>query len=310
MGNESQVSKVYAVIVTYNGSKYIDSCLDSLINSDTDIKIIVVDNASCDDTVYKLNNGYKSVILIQNKENMGFGQANNLGIRLALNNGADFVFLLNQDAKVRKNTISKILDIQKSNPDYGILSPIHLNSRGDRFEEYFSKFILPPYCSSNFLQDLYFEKAATVYETTFVNAAAWMISRNCLQTVGGFDPIFFHYEEDMNYSQRVLFHGFKIGFCPDSEIFHDKEPVNIESFLKETYYKRLIADFADITNKAAVSDLNKLILRLILKTPVYVFKFQFSKILENYRLLNFLSKNIKTIKESRNKNVTSGEHYL
>ena len=62
-----------------------------------------------------------------------------------------------------------------------------------------------------------------VYDLPFVNAAGWLISKECLMTVGGFDPMFFHYGEDDNYCQRVLFHEFKIGVLPNALMVHDRE---------------------------------------------------------------------------------------
>ena len=62
-----------------------------------------------------------------------------------------------------------------------------------------------------------------IYETNFVNAAAWLLPRKTLERVGGFDPIFKHYEEDDNYSNRVRYHGLKIGVCPSAKIIHDHQ---------------------------------------------------------------------------------------
>ena len=62
-----------------------------------------------------------------------------------------------------------------------------------------------------------------VYEIKFVNAAAWLISRNCIETVGGFNPLFFLYGEDNDYLTRVKYHKFKVGVYPDANIYHDRE---------------------------------------------------------------------------------------
>jgi GT2 family glycosyltransferase len=62
-----------------------------------------------------------------------------------------------------------------------------------------------------------------IYEIEFVNAAAWLISAECIRTVGFFEPLFFLYGEDNNYLQRVTYHGLKIGIAPQSRIYHDRE---------------------------------------------------------------------------------------
>src|SRR5690606_3487544 len=80
-----------------------------------------------------------------------------------------------------------------------------------------------------------------VYEIPFVNAAAWMLSRKCIENIGGFDPLFFHYGEDDNYCQRVLYHGFKIGVLPKVYVIHDREErVKDEAkIFSKTYFENI-----------------------------------------------------------------------
>jgi len=61
-----------------------------------------------------------------------------------------------------------------------------------------------------------------VYEFPFVNAAAWLVTAEALQKIGGFDPIFIHYGEDDNFCQRIRFHGLKVGVVPDAKVRHDR----------------------------------------------------------------------------------------
>src|SRR5690554_3011962 len=106
------------VIVTFNALPYIQECLDSCKGSN----IVVVDNASTDKTVTYIQTNFPHVQLFPQKQNLGFGQANNLGIRFALNNGADYVFLLNQDAYLEEGCLETLLEVHRQNPNYGILS--------------------------------------------------------------------------------------------------------------------------------------------------------------------------------------------
>ena len=96
--------KIFAIVITYNGQKWYDRCFGSLSASETPVEIVVVDNASSDDTVGFIKERFPGVHLIESKENLGFAKANNIGIRYALDNDADFVFLLNQDAWIEKDT--------------------------------------------------------------------------------------------------------------------------------------------------------------------------------------------------------------
>ena len=210
-------SKVYIIIVTFNGLQWLQKCLDSTFP----YPVIIIDNYSTDGTPQFIKTNYPEAILFEQNENLGFGKANNIGISHALKLGADFVFLLNQDAYLFPDTIEKLVTGQNANPDYGVLSPIHLNGKGDRLDRNFSHYVNynanPDFYSDFVLKNPLLD----VYGVPFVNAAGWLISKNCLETVGGFDPVFFHYGEDDNYCQRVLYHGFKIGICPNTFIRHD-----------------------------------------------------------------------------------------
>ena len=213
---------IYSIIVTYNGSEWIEKCLTSLLDSTIPIKIIVIDNMSTDDTIAIIKNKFTDCLLIESTENLGFGKANNIGLSLALKDGADFVFLLNQDAWVEKDTIEKLITKQQETNDFDIISPIHLNGFGDKLDYLFSIFIEPRKCPDLY-SDIYCNNLKNqLYPVDFVNAAGWLLTRKCLQIIGGFSPIFYHYGEDDNYCLRAKYHGIKIGIYPLTHIFHDK----------------------------------------------------------------------------------------
>lgn len=211
---------MYAIVVTYNGEKWIRKCLDSLQNSSIPVHILVIDNKSTDKTTEIIEIEFPSVHLIKSEKNLGFGRGNNIGLRLALKENADYVFLLNQDAWIEKNTISDLINAQKANPTYGILGPFHLKPNKKEIEFYFSTIISPDYCPG-LISDLYFGNMENVYETRFIHAAVWLISKECLMKVGGFDPLFPHYGEDEDYVSRAFFFNFKVGIVPCAKVYHD-----------------------------------------------------------------------------------------
>ena len=215
--------KATTIIVTYNGLKWIDKCLTSLLLSDYKVKIIVIDNLSTDGTPEYISKNFSHVHLIKSKENVGFGKANNIGIIKACQDGSDYFFLLNQDAWVENDTIRKLVTHLHKSPEYGLISPMHLNGEGTALDYNFSNYISPWACK-NLYSDIFLNNIKDeIYEIQFVNAAAWLISKECIEKVGGFSPVFFQYGEDDNYIHRVLYHGFKIGIYPLTRIFHDRE---------------------------------------------------------------------------------------
>lgn len=203
--------KVFVVIVTYNGAHWIDKNISSLLNSSYPVSIIVIDNNSSDDTVVRLQK-YRQVVLIKSAENLGFGRANNIGISKALEADADYIFLLNQDAWVFDGTIKSLVLKMEADTALGLLSPMHYDGGGGALDDGFTTY----YSRQK-------EKSVNgIALVPFVNAAAWMLSRACIQRVGSFEPLFDHYGEDRNYCERVKYHNFLIGIDEGSKICHDR----------------------------------------------------------------------------------------
>jgi len=246
---------------------------------------------------------------------LGFGQANNLGMSYALKQGADYVFLLNQDAYLEKDTIEKLVEVHKKIDNFGILSPIHLNGTGTRLDRNFSHYL--NYAGNKeFFSDYVLNKSIkTIYTVPFVNAAGWLISRECLETVGGFDPLFFHYGEDDNYCQRLNFHGFKIGVVPAARLLHDRENRDGQeiSYGGRKYFqameRQLKLKYADI-NKPWDSELENLIRKrktALLKTTIKLDFKRASFFKSEYLILKRLKSKVLF---SRKTNKLQGLHYL
>lgn len=203
--------------------KWYKKCFDSLKYSSIPVETIVIDNNSSDETISFIKDNYPEIYLIESKENLGFGKANNLGFEYALEKKADFIFLLNQDAWVKTNAIENLVNKMNMNPEYGILSPIHLCGDEKHLDHGFEYYITPIFCP-NLISD-FVVKGKTedrIYPIKFVNAALWLISADCLNKVGGFDTIFPHYGEDVDYCNRCNYQEFKIGIYPHAFGVHDR----------------------------------------------------------------------------------------
>lgn len=303
--------KVYVIIVTYNGKQWYDACFGSLRLSEIPLETVVIDNASSDDTVAYITQHYPEVTLIQSTTNLGFGQANNVGIRKAMENSADYVFLLNQDAWIYPDTIATLVTIAQNNTEYGILSPVHLTANKTAIEKDLLHWIADyKVTDSCMVSDLFcHQKLKDVYNTTYVNAAAWLLPKSTLETIGGFDPIFFHYGEDDNYMSRVLFHGFKIGICPVVTVCHDTvRKVRITSdSQKKSREKELLIELADIYKEI---NINNHILYHIRKVVVLIMKLKFSTAKFMYQRCLFILKNKKQVIKSKNQNKQKGKTWL
>jgi len=297
------MQKIFAIIITYNGLHWIDKCLKSLTDSTVPVSIIVIDNGSTDGTSEFVQQHHSEVKFIQSAVNLGFAKANNIGIKQAYDAGADYVFLLNQDAWVEKDSIEKLISTFDRFPDAGIVSPVHLNGKGTDLDFGFKSY-LSQNNTADFVSDMYFGNLKAAYETKFVNAAAWMLNRGCIEKVGGFDTsIFYHYGEDDNYSQRVVFHGFKIYICSKATVCHDREQRNGEK-TKEFRDKESEIEFRIYYGNVLIADKiveDKLLYLQSQLTFTYLllFKFKFEKLKKSRKRIKTEIELINNIKQSR-----------
>jgi len=212
-----------------------------LRNSETSVQVIAIDNGSVDGTIEKLKKDYSEVELIETGKNLGFGKANNIGLKRALDNNIDYIFLLNQDAWIEADTISKLIVVAKNNAEFGILSPIHLNAIGDRLDFKFKNYLIHS-IGDDLYSDLILKKDQTkaIYNIRFVNAAAWLIRSEILRKIGGFDPLFSHYGEDDDYINRLIYHKYKVGIVAQTYIYHDREERKVDWNMNRNYISELI----------------------------------------------------------------------
>jgi N-acetylglucosaminyl-diphospho-decaprenol L-rhamnosyltransferase len=214
----SNQSKIYLIIVTYNAEAWIESCLNSVLLSSFEMEVIVIDNNSTDSTTQIIQAQFPKVDLITNCKNVGFGKANNIGIQIALDNKAEYVFLLNQDAKIDVSCVSDLIKIGDNFPEYAILSPMHLNYEGDSIDPHFVGYLTQG--TSEIISDFFLGRVKQIYDVPFTPAAGWLLRSSAVREVGIFDPIFFMYGEDYDLALRMRRLGYKMGLVPEANICH------------------------------------------------------------------------------------------
>lgn len=227
--------KIYCIIVTYNAENWIEKCLNSVLASTVPCSIVVLDNKSEDRTAEIIKNQYPQVTFIQNNENLGFGKANNKAIKLAYDEGAEYFFLLNQDAWVEPPTIEYLVGKLRQHPEYGILSPLQYFNT-EKLDRKFKSYLKGK--DEENIKNLTPEERDSIVQVKFVNAAIWLMSRKCIETVGLFAPIFDHYGEDLNYAHRCKIHNIKIGIYLKAIGYHEREQLPPNT--KEIKLSRLV----------------------------------------------------------------------
>lgn len=221
------------IILTLNNKKILEDCISSIILFTKDItyEIIVVDNGSSDGSQDMVRLKYPSIKLLANKVNLGFGRANNNGIKVAQGR---YALILNDDTYLAGNAFSQMVKHMDSDSNIGIAGPKLLNPDGSiqRQGSIFSSFKW----SSKYAR-----------KVSFVIGACMFIRMSAIQKIGMFDENLFFYNEDMDICKRARAAGFNIVYFPDASIYHYggysskggfKKTMLVEGFRGGLYYCR------------------------------------------------------------------------
>ena len=176
--------KIYTIIVTYNAMQrnWITRSIDSLSKSTIETTPVIIDNGSTDGTRNYVPEHYPNAVWMPQDKNLGFGQANNLGMKYALEHQADYILLLNQDATLAPDAIEKMLVVSDGR---SLLSPLHLNGDGTRIDEMF-RYSLQK--SHNLMNDdlLIRHKLERCYESAEICAACWLMPIDLIKKIAFF----------------------------------------------------------------------------------------------------------------------------
>ncbi|MBU1164112.1 glycosyltransferase family 2 protein [Patescibacteria group bacterium] len=217
--------KVAIIILVYNGRQFLPDCLSSLTKityPKDQYQIIVVDNASTDDSVNYIVKNYQNVKLIKNSENYGFAQGNNIGIQYAIDKGYDYIYLLNQDTVVDPNFLDQVVKLAENSPKTAIIQSKLLyyndktiiNSRGNVIH-----FLGFGWADGNLEED----NACDVKEINYASGACMLIKITILKEIGLLDKDLFCYHEDLELCWRAKIFGYKIMLAAKSVVFHKYE---------------------------------------------------------------------------------------
>jgi GT2 family glycosyltransferase len=223
---------VSVVIVTWNSREFVRNCLDSVLaaNSSCNTRVIVVDNASSDDTPRIVRGSYPQVTLIENKQNLGYAKANNQGIEKVR---GEYILLLNPDTQLLENSLASMLKFMEENPQIGALGPKLLNP--DRtsqpscreFPTFSTLFWEFSGLSRLFPKSRVFGRWRMGYfafdqkrEVDQPMGSCLMVRTEALKEVGTFDEEFPMFFNDVDLCYRIKQGGWKIYFFPDAQVIH------------------------------------------------------------------------------------------
>ena len=231
---------VYIITLSWNHRDVTAEFLRSLSAIDyAAAHTILVDNASSDGTAECVRLEFPGVTVIENERNLGFAAGCNIGIRHAIERGADYVFLLNNDTRVAPDLVGVLVSWAEAHPNDGLLTPLIRHADDvDRVWFAGSRRQRLTLDSGDFgpgrAERVPIEHSR---EVDYVMGCAMFIRVDTLRRVGLFDESFFMYHEDMDLSIRVQNAGYGLRFVPDSTVWHLVEVSTSDAPPLRYYYK-------------------------------------------------------------------------
>jgi len=227
------VTDLGVVIVNYNAGEHLLRCVESLHlhSGDAAVEVVVVDNASVDESMERLAQAHPDVTRIENPDNRGFAAAANQGIGATT---APYLFVLNPDAEVTGGTLAGFLKLADDRPRAGAVGPLVRDADGSLYPsarkvptigEAVGHAFLHPFNTENRYSRAYTMAdwdRTSEREVSWVSGSCVLVRRAALEQVGLFDEGYFMYAEDVDLCTRLRRAGWTVLFTPELEVTHER----------------------------------------------------------------------------------------
>jgi GT2 family glycosyltransferase len=233
-------SKVYTIVLNWNGERDTIDCVRSLLKMDVgeiDHKIVVVDNGSEEKSLQSIKKFIKDkpTHLIETGKNLGFADGNNVGIRYAISEKCDWIMVINNDTEVDKNLLKVLIQKGESNEKIGIVSPKIYFAKGyeyhkDRYHEKELGKVLwyaggsidwnNIYGTNRGVDEVDIGQYSVASEIDFATGACMLLRTSALTPKELFNSLYFMYMEDMELSLKLKRRGWKIVYEPKAVVWH------------------------------------------------------------------------------------------
>lgn len=229
---------VFISIINFNGTANTLECLHSLeklVLKNFKVSIVVIDNGSVSEFRIKNLELRNDVKIIRSEKNLGFSGGQNMGIRYALENGADYVLVLNNDTIVDKNLIEELLNAAEKDKNIGIVVPKIYFAHGFEFhKDRYSKKDLGKvfwYVGGEMdwkniigyhrgVDEVDHGQYDRIEQVDFASGCCMLVKREIFENVGFFDEKFYLYYEDSDLCERIRRSGYSIVYCPKAILWH------------------------------------------------------------------------------------------
>ncbi len=227
MSDNMSNKKVAVVILNWNGKKFLEKFLDTLIkNTNSDFaEIVIIDNNSTDDSIVFLKSNYPSIKLVILDDNYGFAGGYNRGLK---DIEAEYFLLLNSDIEVPEKWLEPLFELMENNPSIGVCGPKLLAYDNKNSFEYagasggFIDTFAYPFCRGRIFENCEPDSGQydDILDCFWISGAALMIRSELFFNAGGFDDNFFAHQEEIDLCWRVQNLGYRVVVQPKSFVFH------------------------------------------------------------------------------------------
>ncbi|WP_180128975.1 glycosyltransferase family 2 protein [Rhodoferax sp. BLA1] len=209
------MKQVTAVVLNWNRWSDTLACVASLQHQDyANLKVLIVDNDSTDDSVKQIRAAVPGIELLQSGDNLGFGGGCNVGIRRAIAEGADYVWLINSDSTADAHALSALVDVAEQNPALGSVGSVLYEVDVPTQIQLWGGGRVRLCCGQSRHQ-------TAPSPLDFISGASILLRRDALVAVGMFDQsAYFMYWEDTDLGFRLRKAGWQLGVAEDSRVWH------------------------------------------------------------------------------------------
>jgi len=230
--------RVITVILNTNRREDTLACLASLAQSDyANQRVIVLDNASTDGSVPAIQAAWPQVQIIPLTENLGYAGNNNVGIRAALTQRAEWVLVLNEDMTLAPDALSRLIEVGASRPDVGIVGPLVYHADEPNIIQSAGGGLTQNWLSFHYGQnESDTGQFAGPRSVDWVSGCALLVRREVIEQVGALDARFFYYWEETEWCVRARRAGWTVVCAPQAKMWHKGVQRNYQPSPNVTYY--------------------------------------------------------------------------
>lgn len=211
------------IVLNWNNATDTLTCLESLARQEYPHRVLVVDNGSTDDSVARIRAAFPEVEILETGENLGYAGGNNVGIRYALAQGAEYLLILNNDVVLAPDCLSRLMEALETHPEVEIASPLIANMADGETIWALGQYVnrrtgtVSRYAAGESIKKWHHREP---FQITAISGTAWLASRKALETIGLLDEQFFLYYEETDWSLQASRHGYTLWVVPDAILWH------------------------------------------------------------------------------------------